>query len=182
MRRKRKQPPCYHLRQQMKGGCPQRLYPQYTSRLLRTQALNLRNCRCRNVERQASHLCPTNAACWGMPPSPPALPRSTASEEGGIDVRQIHLWLTDKERAALNKLAEQSGLTLSAVVRKLISSHEIKQRPPTEWPELVRQISAIGNNINQIVRIANSQRTTNAETIKEIMRLQAAIWEKLKSI
>ena len=82
----------------------------------------------------------------------------------------------------LDRLAKQTGLSRSAVVRKLIMGADVKSRPPDEWPELVRQVSAIGNNINQLVRIANSEKTVPAETVLEVQRLLAAVWEKVKNI
>ena len=70
--------------------------------------------------------------------------------------KAILCWLNEKEYEHLKKQAGTSGLTVSALIRKLIMGQEIRQRPPAEMPELLRQMSAIGNNINQIAKVANS--------------------------
>lgn len=96
--------------------------------------------------------------------------------------KRTHLWLSEKEQVRLIRLADAAGCSRSAVVRNLIMGCEIKPRAPAEWPELVRQISAIGNNINQLVRVANSERTVPPEVMREAMRLHAAVWEKVKNL
>ena len=90
--------------------------------------------------------------------------------------------LNEKENAHLNRQLAASGLKRQVYVRKLIMGHEIRSRPPAEWPALVRQVSAIGNNINQMARVANIERSVSEDTMREVMRLLAAVWEKVKSI
>lgn len=98
--------------------------------------------------------------------------------------RSIPVWmrLNEKEAAHLQRLVATSGLKREVFLRKLLMGYDIKPRPPAEWPELLRQVSAIGNNINQIARIANSEKAISHDALQEAMRLQAAIWEKVKNI
>ena len=96
--------------------------------------------------------------------------------------RQAHLWLSERENTRLDRLAKTAGCSRSAVMRSLIMGAEIRPRPPAEWPELVRQVSAIGNNINQLVRVANSEKTVEPQVLQDVMRLQAAVWEKVKNL
>ena len=65
-------------------------------------------------------------------------------------VKRLSVRMNEKEYAHLKKLTEASGLKMEPLIRKLIMGQEIHQRPPAEMPELLRQMSAIGNNINQI--------------------------------
>ena len=94
--------------------------------------------------------------------------------------KAILCWLNDKEYDHLKKQAGTSGLTVSALIRKLIMGQEIRQRPPGEMPELLRQMSAIGNNINQIAKVANSSKFVRQEDIKEIQKMQSDLYRTIK--
>ena len=71
----------------------------------------------------------------------------------------IGLWLDDKEYSHLQKQCEISGLTASAHIRKIIMGEQLRPRPPDTYAKLLRELSAIGNNINQIAYWANAQRS-----------------------
>ncbi len=94
--------------------------------------------------------------------------------------KAILCWLNEKEYEHLKKQAGTSGLTVSALIRKLIMGQEIRQRPPAEMPELLRQMSAIGNNINQIAKVANSSKFVRQEDIKEIQKMQSDLYRTIK--
>ena len=53
-------------------------------------------------------------------------------------------------------------------------------RPPDELPELLRQLSGIGTNINQIAKVANASGYVRKEDIQSIMEMQAALWRAVK--
>ena len=57
---------------------------------------------------------------------------------------------------------------------------EVKARLPNELPELLRQISAVGNNINQIARTVNTRKYATKEELAMIETLLAKIWDKVK--
>lgn len=97
-------------------------------------------------------------------------------------IMRMEFRLTEKEYAHLRDLSEKSGLTASALIRKLIMGQEIHQRPPAEMPELLRQMSAIGNNINQIAKVANSSKFVRQEDIKEIQKMQSDLWKAVRHI
>ena len=90
--------------------------------------------------------------------------------------------MNEKEYAHLKKLTEASGLKMEPLIRKLIMGQEIHQRPPAEMPELLRQMSAIGNNINQIAKVANSSKFVRQEDIKEIQKMQSDLWKAVRHI
>lgn len=94
--------------------------------------------------------------------------------------KAILCWLNEKEYEHLKKQAGTSGLTVSALIRKLIMGQEIRQRPPAEMPELLRQMWAIGNNINQIAKVANSSKFVRQEDIKEIQKMQSDLYRTIK--
>ena len=76
---------------------------------------------------------------------------STRKRQNRLEVR-----LNDSEDVKLHELMCETGFNASQLIRSLISRTEIKTRPPDELPKLLRELSAIGNNVNQIARKANS--------------------------
>lgn len=90
--------------------------------------------------------------------------------------------LTPKENEHLKKQSKISGLTGEALIRSLIMGIDIRPIPPYQFDVVLRQLSAIGNNINQIARVANMTRTVDKDDIEVIKSLQAKIWCEVKSL
>lgn len=91
----------------------------------------------------------------------------------------LGLWLDEAEHQRICDQCEISGLTASAHVRKLIMGSQILPRPPDELPKLLRQLSGIANNINQIAYHVNARRSATGEDIRE---LTALVWEAYRLI
>lgn len=92
----------------------------------------------------------------------------------------IGLWLSDKEYYHLQKQCEYSGLTASALVRKQIMGVQIQPRPPDTYAELLRELSAIGRNINQIAHWANAQKSVRENDILEASFLARKAYARVK--
>ena len=65
-------------------------------------------------------------------------------------------WLTKEEAAELKHKAQCTCLTEVGVIRYLIMGYQPKQKPDERFFEAMRELSAIGNNINQLAAKANS--------------------------
>ena len=75
--------------------------------------------------------------------------------------RCIGLWLNDAERERLLRQCAATGLNANAYLRKLIAP---RPRPPDAYAALLRELSAIGNNVNQLAHRANARgEATRAE-------------------
>ena len=70
--------------------------------------------------------------------------------------KKITVRLTDKEYAKLREMSETSGLKMEPVIRKLLVGYEIRPRPNAIYIKLIRELSAVGNNLNQIAHLANA--------------------------
>jgi hypothetical protein len=109
--------------------------------------------------------------------------KSDASERRTASLR---LQLTPSERAKLEKGAAEAGTHLSEYVRELClrrtGANPVvggpKRDPVTR--ELVFQLTAIGNNLNQLARIANS--TKAAPQLYEIQITTGFVKAALKSV
>ena len=93
----------------------------------------------------------------------------------------IGVWLDDKEYNHLNKLCATSGLSASAVLRQILSGTQLRPRPPDQYAALLRELSAIGNNINQIAYWANAARSIREPEIVEAAALAREAWELVKN-
>lgn len=65
-------------------------------------------------------------------------------------------WLSPSDAAELKRKAQLAGLTETAVIRLLLRGYEPKEKPDGRFYDVMRQLSAIGNNINQLAAKANA--------------------------
>ena len=77
----------------------------------------------------------------------------------------------EAEAARLNALASECGSKKEPLIRNLIMGVEIKPRPTEKQLRLVREISGIANNINQITRLANTVKSVSPAQVEELQRL-----------
>ncbi|MBQ4630144.1 MAG: plasmid mobilization relaxosome protein MobC [Clostridia bacterium] len=90
--------------------------------------------------------------------------------------------LTEKQHLHLKIQAQKSGLKMEPYVRKLIMGFEVKARPPNEYAQLVKEVNAIGNNINQIAHIANATGTISQTEIDIVKKNQNDIMRLVKGL
>ncbi len=95
---------------------------------------------------------------------------------------QITVRLTNSEKQHLEKQAGLSGMGMEPFIRNLIAGVNLKERPPEFWKDVVNQLSAIGNNINQIARVANSTGSVSNESLEETKRLMKEVWSIIKEV
>lgn len=90
--------------------------------------------------------------------------------------------LTEKQHSHLKIQAQKSGLKMEPFVRKLIMGVEVKARPPNEYAQLIKEVNAIGNNINQIAHIANATGTISQNEIDIVKKNQNDIMRLVKGL
>ena len=88
----------------------------------------------------------------------------------------IGLWLDEEEYRHLQAQCLASGL-----IRKLIADTLLRPRPPDQYAALLRELSAIGNNINQIAYWANVQKSIREAEIVDAAVLAHRAWELVKN-
>lgn len=76
----------------------------------------------------------------------------------------ILIRLDNAEKQQLNRNVRQSGLTQESYIRSLIVGKVPKAAPPVDYYTLMRELHAIGNNINQIAAKANATGDIHAQT------------------
>lgn len=69
--------------------------------------------------------------------------------------KRVYIWLTDQEFEYLMRNVKKSGLCRESYLRHLIEGYEVKEAPTKEWVELIRLLSGMANNLNQIARLSH---------------------------
>ena len=94
--------------------------------------------------------------------------------------KKLSVRLNKQEYKHLKRQSTIAGLKMDPFIRSLIMNTNIKSRPPNEYARLLRELSAIGNNINQIAYIANASRNINQAKIDKIHELAKKIWTHVR--
>ena len=79
----------------------------------------------------------------------------------------IHLFLNEEEFYLLNELSVKTNLSKSQVLRFLLSTSNLIEAPPIEYKVLIRELRAIGNNLNPLIVIARSNGILNVSGLKK---------------
>lgn len=94
--------------------------------------------------------------------------------------RHVSVWMNEQEYRHLKKQAELAGLGIDPFIRSLVAGMQIRPRPPDTYAALLRELSAIGNNVNQIAYWANARRGITESEIKEAAELVRKAWRLVK--
>ena len=94
--------------------------------------------------------------------------------------RHVSVWMNEQEYRHLKKQAELAGLGIDPFIRSLVAGMQIRPRPPDTYAALLRELSAIGNNVNQIADWANARRGITESEIKEAAELVRKAWRLVK--
>lgn len=101
--------------------------------------------------------------------------------------RSIPVWvrLNEQEHRHLTAKVKQSGLSQEAFIRALISGYVPKPLPPLDYYAMMRELHAIGNNLNQLAAKAHTTGHLNSVMFQEeadhlrhaVQQIQAAVME-----
>lgn len=86
-------------------------------------------------------------------------------------------WLLPQEVTELKRKAELAGISETAVIRLLIHGYEPREKPDERFYAAMRNLSAIGNNINQLAAKAHALGFIDTPMLKE----EALHWHKFQA-
>lgn len=69
---------------------------------------------------------------------------------------QILFRLNEEEAQYLYELVRKSGRSKEALLRSMVKGYRLCEKPDPEFYQIMRELSAIGNRINQIAAKANA--------------------------
>ena len=90
--------------------------------------------------------------------------------------RHVSVWMNEAEYRHLKRQAEIAGMGADPFIRSLVAGTQLRPRPPDQYASLLRELSAIGNNINQIAYWANATRNIREPEIIEAAALARKAW------
>ena len=94
--------------------------------------------------------------------------------------KKLTLRLSSAEYAHLQAQAQAAGMKMEPLIRRLIMGADIRPRPPDCYAALLRELSAIGNNINQIAHLANARANVSGEEIRQAAALARSAWQLVR--
>ena len=94
--------------------------------------------------------------------------------------KTITLRLNASEYTRLHQQAETAGLKMEPMLRQLIMGVNLRPRPPDTYAALLRELSAIGNNVNQIAYWANATKGISKAELTEAAALVRQAWRMVK--
>lgn len=88
-----------------------------------------------------------------------------------------HILLNRTEAQDLQKKAKKACLSEGALIRLLLKGYAPKEQPNERFYDVMRELSAIGNNINQLAVKANSLGFVDAVQLSK----EAERWHKFQA-
>lgn len=83
---------------------------------------------------------------------------------------QILFRLNEEEADYLYDLVKRSGRSKEALLRAMVKGYRLCEKPDPEFYQIMRELSAIGNRINQLAAKANALDFVDAPMLKEEAR------------
>ena len=94
--------------------------------------------------------------------------------------RHVSVWMNEQEYRHLKRQAEVAGMGMDPFIRSLVLGIQLRPRPPDTYAALLRELSAIGNNVNQIAHNTNASKTASQAEINEAVKLVRQAWRLVK--
>ena len=94
--------------------------------------------------------------------------------------RHVSVWMNDAEYKHLREQAQIAGLGIDPFIRNLVANVDLRSKPPDTYAALLRELSAIGNNMNQIARWANARKSITEDETQTVVALIHKTWHLVK--
>lgn len=89
---------------------------------------------------------------------------------------QILFRLTEDEAEYLQRLVKRSGRSREAFLRAMVMGYRLCEKPEPEFYKVLRELSAIGNRINQLAAKANALDFVDTPMLRE----EAEKWHRFQ--
>ena len=78
-----------------------------------------------------------------------------------------HILMTKVEAQDLRKKAKKACLSEAALIRLLVKGYEPREKPDDRFYDVMKELSTIGNNLNQLTAKANTLGFIDAPLLKK---------------
>ena len=89
--------------------------------------------------------------------------------------------LDETQYRKLEFLCKKTGFSQYKILRRLLDEAELKERPSADYRDLCRRMDRIGNNINQIARRVNTNRSATGRDVAELVSEFANLKSEIKA-
>ena len=90
-------------------------------------------------------------------------------------------YFTEEDYERLNYLCSIMKISKSKMIRFLLYYKNIKEAPPVDYTVLIREMRAVGNNLNQLARIANAKGWINEKELRAVILSLRELEKKIAS-
>ena len=95
--------------------------------------------------------------------------------------KKIEVYFPDAEYEVFMEKVRRTNLSISGFVRMTVADKVIREAPHADVPYLLREIKRVGNNINQLLMLANVKGFLNSAALetalKELREVDKLIFE-----
>lgn len=84
-------------------------------------------------------------------------------------IQEIKIRFSPDELAALNEQVKKAGISREQFCRNAIQGVVIRENPPADLHKLIWEIRRVGNNIDQILTIANARGLLDVPQLRKAM-------------
>lgn len=95
---------------------------------------------------------------------------------------KIDLRLSEREAEALNRDVKKAGVSREAYLRSLIRKMPLKEKPPMDLVEVLKNLNQINHNMNQIAVKANAKGFVDASSYWDNVRWLQETVSKLMEV
>lgn len=99
-----------------------------------------------------------------------ARPRGSTKPDHHRRNVQVKIWCTPAEKARIDANAERAGVPVSTYIRSLALGKPLRRKPGQQADALIRQLTRIGNNLNQLLEHALAGRIDGAEHLEHVQK------------
>ena len=94
--------------------------------------------------------------------------------------KQVTVRFTEEEYHQLKNKCDAAGMKMEPFLRALVSGCTLRERPPDSYKALAAKVAAIGNNLNQLTRVANSTGKIENAQIAEANQMMQRVWRLMR--
>ena len=97
---------------------------------------------------------------------------------------RVEVCFTKDELSALSKKAKKSGMSIGGFIRNAVSGMEIKEAPPAEYYDMIRERRRVGSNINQVLKKANAAGLLDVPMLRKALddykKTEKMLWDTFR--
>ena len=105
----------------------------------------------------------------GKPPRKSKQKRGESFIKENKKTKLVKAYFTEEDYERLTYLCSIMKISKSKMIRFLLYYKNIKEAPSVDYTVLIREMRAVGNNLNQLARVANAKGWINEKELRAVI-------------